>query len=171
MQKVEGPMKAAPASRSTIDRADPIQDLVRDFAAQLAGVTKAFQDRISQAAVATHDATGGPRIDLGLLAQTVLSKRRSRRSFFPADLFHEPAWDMLLALYVARREERAMHVKVLVAASDAPVTTSQRWIEHLHRLGLIERSVDAHDRRRVEVALSDAGESAMTRYLESLVTP
>ena len=39
-------------------------------------------------------------------AETLLRDRRRRELHFPAALFGEPAWDLLLALYIAREEGR-----------------------------------------------------------------
>jgi len=99
----------------------------------------------------------------------VLAERRLRRRFLPSELFHEPAWDMMLALFVSRDERQPMNIKALVSMSDAPVTTSQRWIEHLHKLRLIDRVIDPTDRRRVEISLSYDGEQAMRGYLRALL--
>jgi DNA-binding MarR family transcriptional regulator len=102
-------------------------------------------------------------------ANVVLAERRMRRQFLPAELFHEPAWDMLLALFAARDDRMPMNIKALVSMSDAPVTTSQRWIEHLHKLKLIDRVIDPTDRRRVEISLSHAGDQQMKAYLRALL--
>jgi DNA-binding MarR family transcriptional regulator len=75
---------------------------------------------------------------------------------------------MLLALYVASHDHRVMNVKTLVSSADAPVTTSQRWIEHLAKLGLVRRMVDPIDRRRIEVSLSDDGRRAIEAYLAAI---
>ncbi len=61
-----------------------------------------------------------------------------------------------------------MNVKTLVASAHAPVTTSQRWIDHLHKLKLIDRVIDPIDRRRIELSLSDSGYTAVTAYLKRL---
>ena len=48
------------------------------------------------------------------------------------------------------------------------MTTSQRWIDHLHKLKLIDRVIDPIDRRRMEISLSDNGFVAVTAYLRRL---
>jgi DNA-binding MarR family transcriptional regulator len=99
----------------------------------------------------------------------MLADRRMRRKFLPSGLFHEPAWDMLLALFVSRDDRLPMNIKALVSMSDAPVTTSQRWIEHLHKLKLIDRVIDPTDRRRATLSLSHAGDQQMRSYLRALL--
>jgi DNA-binding MarR family transcriptional regulator len=61
-----------------------------------------------------------------------------------------------------------MNVKTLVSLSDAPTTTSQRWIEHLYQSRLINRVTDTVDRRRLEISLSQFGDQAMIAYLKAL---
>jgi hypothetical protein len=45
-----------------------------------------------------------------------------RRRFVPEDLFHEPARDMLLALYIADDEGCVLNVKLLAGTDHTPVT-------------------------------------------------
>lgn len=144
-----------------------VEDLVRDLTARLATIAQEFADRIEkvpppQAGSADADVT------LEARAQRVLNERRRRGKFLPPELFHEPAWDMMLALFIAHGERRTVNVGTLVTYSDAPVTTSQRWIEHLHRLGQINRVGDPVDRRRIEISLTDRGLSAMVGFLQSI---
>ena len=148
---------------------DSVESLVQDLTTTLSRLSTDFGARITRVArlspgLGEHD--GGP--DLVARAERLLEERRLRSRHLPSDLFHEPAWDMLLALFVARANGQVMNVKTLVSSASAPATTSQRWIEHLAAQRFVERVTDAADRRRVEVALSDKGLDAMTRYLEQL---
>lgn len=101
-------------------------------------------------------------------AAALLRQRQLRRRFLPDDLFQEPGWDMLIAVYIADRRNQPVNVKALVATVDAPATTSQRWIDHLDKLGLVTRATDPMDRRRVEVSLTAAGQTAMEAYLDAI---
>lgn len=147
---------------------ESVVDLIKDLTAKLSAVAEEFNGRVAHAA--KPEPEGDEPSDAALVAHAdaVLTERRQRRDYLPAELFHEPAWDMLLALFVARDERQPMNIKALVSMSDAPVTTSQRWIEHLHKLKLIDRVIDPTDRRRVEISLSHVGDQAMRSYLASL---
>lgn len=136
--------------------------LIKDLTARLAAAASGIDDRIGQEAPPAATTTPLHR------ARALIEQRRLRRRFLPEELFHEPAWDMLLALYVALHDQRVMNVKTLVSSADAPVTTSQRWIEHLAKLGLVRRVVDPVDRRRIEVSLSDDGRRAIEAYLVAI---
>lgn len=80
--------------------------------------------------------------------------RRRRESEFDADLFSDPAWDILLDLYLAARAQKRISVTSACIASAAPATTALRWIEVLANRGLIVRAPDPADRRRTFVDLA-----------------
>ncbi|AIT07418.1 MULTISPECIES: hypothetical protein [Sphingomonas] len=151
---------------------ESIAGLVKDLTTQLSAIAVEFgtrADRLAGAAGGTGEAQAVVTPLNGReLAKQLLAQRQARFDHFPAELFHEPAWDMLLALFVAHEERRTMNVKTLVGSAHAPVTTSQRWIDHLHKLKLIDRVIDPVDRRRMEISLSDAGYAAITAYLRRM---
>lgn len=155
--------------------ADAIVDLIKDLAARLGAVADEFNERaVAMAPMADASSTNASSANAGDLirrARQLLADRRARRACFPADLFHEPAWEMLVGLFAAQEDPRPVNVKALATYADAPITTCQRWIDHLCRLGLITRTTDPQDRRRIEVALSETGRAAMTAYLAGLPTP
>lgn len=150
-------------------RNDSVVGLIKDLTARLSAVAEEFNDRASvvTASIAAEPGEAPTDENLREMAKSLLDQRRARRRFLPAELFHEPAWDMLLALFVARHDY-PMNIKALVATSDAPVTTSQRWVEHLYKLRLINRVIDPTDRRRVEISLNEAGQDAIVRYLTEI---
>lgn len=152
---------------------DSVSALVRDLTSRLSDIADEFSRRAQSVAQRPAPPPGidddGPDDErLVHKAKQLLAERRARSRFLPAELFHEPAWDMLLALFVAQHERQVMNVKTLVGHSEAPATTSQRWIDHLAKLQLIDRVVDMVDRRRIEVQLSQSGDAAMRGLLRSL---
>lgn len=84
-----------------------------------------------------------------------LKLRRTREQMFPADLFADPAWDMLLELTLARLESRQMPVSSLSLAAAVPTTTGLRWVNTLLTRGLVEKVPDPDDGRRHYVKLVD----------------
>jgi hypothetical protein len=98
----------------------------------------------------------------------LIRHRRTRERFFPADLFADPAWDMLLDLFAARLERQLVSVSSLCIASAVPATTALRWIKTLTDSGLFLREADEQDGRRIFIAMSDQAYSAMHRYFEAL---
>ena len=151
---------------------ETVEDLIRDFSAKLGSIAGEFGARADQIissgrAVGDVPLADGPP-DLVARAKNIMASRKARRKYFPADLFHEPAWEMLMALFIVYEGEHTMNVKTLVSCSDAPATTSQRWIDHLHKSGLIDRVTDTVDRRRIDISLSERGHDAMVRYLKDV---
>jgi DNA-binding MarR family transcriptional regulator len=152
---------------------DIVVGLMKELTAKLSAVAGEYDDRLAELVQPVEDTDSDTLSPAALTARAnaLLAERRLRRQHLPAELFHEPAWDMLLALFVARDDTQPMNIKALVAMADAPVTTSQRWIEHLHKLRLIDRVIDPADRRRVEISLSAVGSEAVTSYLQAVPRP
>jgi DNA-binding MarR family transcriptional regulator len=98
----------------------------------------------------------------------VLRQRRMREQYFPADLFADPAWDMLLDLYAARLERQPVSVSSLCIAAAVPATTALRWIKTMTDAGLFVREADPHDGRRIFIALAEGACEALARYFEAL---
>jgi DNA-binding MarR family transcriptional regulator len=105
---------------------------------------------------------------LRAIARAAYRTRQERKRFLPEPLFSEPAWDMLLELFVAALDGKRIATKGLCGASGVPPSTAARYIDLLEETGLAVRSEDLADARRVFVAITPLGEQAMTAYLETL---
>lgn len=103
-------------------------------------------------------------------ARKHLHDRRLRASLFPADLFAEPAWDILLDLFIAEHEHKQIAVKSACIAAGVPMTTALRWITKLEKRGLIERRRSPFDARSSHVALTPAAKDAMRAWLEATLS-
>ena len=75
---------------------------------------------------------------IGVERLRVERARRERDEVLSGDLFADPAWDMLLALYEIAISDRKITVTELCNASRVPQTTALRWTE-----ALIERGTSA----------------------------
>jgi CheY-like chemotaxis protein/DNA-binding MarR family transcriptional regulator len=93
--------------------------------------------------------------------------RRLRSQYFPAELFSDPCWEMLLDLYDAALAGAEVTVTSLGAASGVPQTTALRRMETLQDHQLIVRTEDRTDKRRTIVKLSDAGMQAVEDFFET----
>jgi DNA-binding MarR family transcriptional regulator len=138
-------------------------DQLRSVPSELpAGAGKApdqFEVVVSRNCFLTED-----RAETARRIRSVLKARRQRANFFRADLFADPAWDMLLELYATLLCDRRICVSDLCEASDVPPTTALRWISKLETEGLLIRRGDPFDGRRVWVELSGGGLRAMDAY-------
>lgn len=98
-------------------------------------------------------------------ARQMYTTRRKRASIFGnPELFGEPAWDILLDLYIAYVEEKPVSVSSACIGSAAPPTTGLRWLGVLAEQDLILREHDPEDQRRVLVRLTETGLQAMDEF-------
>lgn len=100
------------------------------------------------------------------LVTKLLRLRRQRSSVFDADLFGEPAWDMLLELYLADLRHVRHSVSGLCKLSGGPTTTAIRWLAKMEAAGLLKREGDAHDQRRLWVILTQDGYSRIDTLID-----
>jgi hypothetical protein len=133
------------------DRIDPIALTAR----------KLMQD--AEQAAAMHDS------DLVEFARQTLMGRQQRNRYFDPVLFSNPAWDLLLNLYVAAAEERALGVLDCCAGSTVPQAVALRWLSFLKDKGMVVELPDTMHSRRTLVRLSDEAQSTMSSYLGSLI--
>ena len=124
--------------------------------ARLAAVIEANDD------VSAGPCADQPCSDAGI--RRILQARLERSSYFPGDLFSDPAWDMLLDLYAAELSQVRVSVTSLCIASNAPTSTALRWISTLERENLIERRADPLDGRRFFLSLTAEAVKTFERY-------
>jgi DNA-binding MarR family transcriptional regulator len=105
------------------------------------------------------------RSELLRLSTKLYEARRGRDRMFNNQLFGEPAWDMLLALYCLPSRGIFLGVTSLGHAANIPPTTGLRWQKVLLEEGLICRGPHVSDSRKQLVGLTDKGRMLMDRYL------
>lgn len=72
-------------------------------------------------------------------ARNMLLARRLRTATFGHKLA-EPAWDMLVVLYVAENRDESVTTSSLVLQTDVPATSAVRWIHVLEADGYVAES-------------------------------
>jgi hypothetical protein len=97
--------------------------------------------------------------------RTMIRARRLRGDYLPAELYADPAWDILLDLMAARLEGRKVAVSSLCIAAAVPPTTALRWIAVLTERGLLRRVADPNDGRRINMELSGETARALGAYV------
>ena len=109
------------------------------------------------------------RLRFSAIAREAYAVRRRRSIIFENDeLFGEPAWDILLDLYIAHTESKPVSVSSACIGSAAPPTTGLRWLGVLAEQDLIVREHDPEDQRRVLVRLTEKALAAMDDYFFSI---
>ncbi len=93
-------------------------------------------------------------------------RRRRDQLFAQPDLFGEPAYDILLDLYVSQHEGRQVTISDACNAAHVPWTTAVRQVRKLHALGLVLRLDDDLDRRRCYVVLDPKTLSMLDQLFE-----
>ena len=91
--------------------------------------------------------------------------RRKRSEFVEGDLLGEPAWDILLDLFIQGVRNKRISVSSACKASACPDTTALRWLASLEAKTLVERECSDLDRRVQFVRLSEAGMLAVSSWL------
>jgi DNA-binding MarR family transcriptional regulator len=100
--------------------------------------------------------------------RALIKARRMRDQYFTAELFADPAWDILLDLMAARSEGVSVAVSSLCIAAAVPPTTALRWIRMMTEEKLILRAADPHDRRRIHIKLSDEAAASLSAYFAAV---
>lgn len=99
-------------------------------------------------------------------AERLYARRRRRDALFGGALFGEPAWDLLLDLYVAALTDRQVCVQSACVGAAAPTTTAIRYLGLLEDRGLVASEPDEFDMRRRFVRLTEQAQRLITRLLD-----
>jgi hypothetical protein len=145
-----------------------LQQLTEDVS-RIAAILSSLSEEEARSAGDRHDEdseTGEDALDAQYI-RAIIRARRLRDQFFRNGLFADPAWDMLLDLMAARLEGNRVAVSSLCIAAAVPATTALRWIKALTDRGLLVRSADPNDGRRVYIELSDETARTMSACLRA----
>lgn len=115
---------------------------------------------------AAEPAPSGFPLGRAKFVRRLIRHRRRREHHFPADIFADPAWDMMLDLYAAHYERREISVSSLCIAAAVPATTALRWIKLMVDEGRFVRIADPDDGRRIIVRLSDEARLQLDEYFD-----
>ncbi len=104
------------------------------------------------------------------IARLLYDQRRLRGEAFGIDakLFSEPAWDLLLDVFIAAGEERVVSVSAAAVGACVPPTTALRCVRVLEERGLVTTRPHPTDGRMKIVRLTPASRDMMRHYLELL---
>ncbi|HMI18879.1 MAG TPA: MarR family transcriptional regulator [Sphingomonas sp.] len=106
-----------------------------------------------------------PRPNAATYARLILAARRRISTFIDADLFADPARDILLDLFVAGEEGTRISISSCCIAAAVPPTTALRWIKMLKKRGLVHEAIDPADGRRKWLSLSADAHKAVRDYV------
>jgi len=151
-------------------RLHQIADEVARIARALSGATDDTRHTVSDGLIGYRAGSTDFRAAPGQIVRAediraMIRFRRQREAMFPADMFADPAWDMMLDLMAARIERIKVAVSSLCIAAAVPPTTALRWIRSMTDFGIFVRVADPTDGRRVFIELSDAAASKLLEFL------
>ena len=109
----------------------------------------------------------GPAISAETI-RSVIRARRLRDQFMPADLFADPAWDIMLDLLQAEIIQHRVPVSSLCIAAAVPPTTALRWIRTMTDRELLLRRDDPHDARRIFIELAPVTSAALRNFFNKI---
>ena len=138
----------------------------RKIQAALAIVHQAMA-RIAALSDSLHPELAGS--SLRAVAERLYDERRRRDQYFPPGMFGEPAWDMMLALFIAREEGRELTFGEAYDAAGVRAGPGRALIRRLEANGMVRRCRARSDRKCQSVALTDNAVERLSDYLASLL--
>jgi DNA-binding MarR family transcriptional regulator len=97
-------------------------------------------------------------------AQSILRVRAARERMLGRAAIGEPAFDLLLGLYV-RSGQKEPSLTSLARPAGIPYSSAMRWIRYLADKGLVECTESRSDRRATSVQLTPSGRAMMDEFL------
>lgn len=101
-------------------------------------------------------------------ARQIMERRRLREKGFRPTFFGEPAWEMLLELYIRESSGASTTVEQLQAGSGSPASTVERWLQLLERDGLVNRRSHPVDHGTEFVELADPARESLETYFKAI---
>jgi len=145
---------------------------IKDLANELMSIASRLEGDQENTAMRDSEDDEGARYMLGELARQEYRQRRLRTLIFGDEsLFGEPAWDMLLDLFIAEQQGTRLAITSVCIGAAVPASTALRWISVLEHKGLVYRDDDASDGRRSFIRLTPKGHARMIQYFDRIRRP
>ncbi|MDF0490155.1 hypothetical protein PX554_18675 [Sphingomonas sp. H39-1-10] len=96
-------------------------------------------------------------------AKYALAVRRMRDKVLGGELFFDPAWNILIELYVAYGDGMPVTVGNACIAAAVPLTSALRCCQLLQQKRIVVRERDPRDGRRVFLRLSEESYKVLTK--------
>ena len=122
-------------------------------------------------AASSAELENGLPMFLTQLAETILEARRRRAEIFNPAMFGEPAWELLLTLFVMDREGPRLTIGRLAQTAGTKLTTALRWLEYLEDQMFVRREQHPNDARTAFIELTDKARDALRLYLSGTSAP
>lgn len=142
---------------------DEVYNLRRDFA-NIAAEMQTLQQRLN-ALLQNINVDTFVENSAMAKAKEYFRKRRVREQMFGnIDLFADPAWDILIYLFIAGEEDRDISLSSACIAAAVPESTAIRWINVLESKKHLRRNQDPSDPQQIYVSLTPATAELVRTY-------
>lgn len=98
-------------------------------------------------------------------ARRLAAVHEARDRIFGRAMFPNPAWNILIDLYIGAEEGRNVTIKSACVAARVPQSTALRHIAHLVDVQLIARAQHPSDARSAYLTLTDGGRAKMRSFI------
>lgn len=144
-----------PAQGNQETRSESPADALRQLSVSLIGIADDLEAR------------GASEDGVAERVRCVIAARR-RRSMIATEVFADPAWDIMLALFLSALEGENVSVSEACIASNVPPTTALRWIGVLVDMGIVVRTQSRRDARRTDLTLSGEHHARMVEFFSRI---
>jgi len=106
--------------------------------------------------ITSNALSGGTQSGSLYIAKELYRLRRVRTRKFGSEayIFGDPAWDIMLILFIAYKTGDKVSKSSAALAGETAETTGYRILKELDRIGLVKNEKDVFDRRRILVSLT-----------------
>lgn len=101
-------------------------------------------------------------------ARIIFQSRVNRARHFNRAMFGEPAWDILLLLYINDLGGARLTATKIADMIEQPFSSVVRWLDYLQKERLIERRPHSNDKRIALIALLEKGRDSIESYLSDV---
>ena len=127
-------------------------------------------ERASPGLAEESECPSGELAELIRKARAESRHRTLRARHLPASLFGEPAWDMLLDIFINRAEGKRVSFTSTCLATGVPAGIAARWLNVLEAEGLLFRRRDPKDRSCLWLDLTDLGMERLCAHFRDIRT-
>ncbi|MDB5715474.1 MAG: hypothetical protein JWO15_2871 [Sphingomonadales bacterium] len=105
-------------------------------------------------------------VDHARLAERIYRSRRDRERLFDNNIFADPAWDLLLDLFVRSERKEQVSISSACHAASVPEATALRYLKVLTEKNYVERVSHPNDKRSTMLKMTVFGRNLMLEWLE-----
>lgn len=99
------------------------------------------------------------------VARAEAARRRDRRELLGEfGILSDPAWDILLELYISDATGSQIYASLIGSETGIPQSTALRWLAVLEKSGLVRRRIDVFDKRRQWVGLTPRARTILQKH-------